>query len=176
MCCLQHRNWSVHPCVRGFYSIWCLWFTPHRLLSHGAQNTQSWQHEVGNHTPATEPCQQWSLLVGLLFWCVPCLSLFLTYASDFIYGWVFEGEVTLIHTPGVILDELGTLSLVCRWVFFRYKEWSHGLGTGHHIYVNLKKKTRSQGLWCHSSTKWWKGGKNKSSPTLFSLFVPPKLY
>lgn len=42
------------------------------------------------------------------------LSLFLTYASDFIYSWVFEGEVTLIYTPGVILDELGTLSLVCR--------------------------------------------------------------
>lgn len=30
--------------------------------------------------------------------------------SDFIYSWTFEDEVTLIHAPGEILDELGTLS------------------------------------------------------------------
>lgn len=33
VCCLQHGNWSLHPCIIGFYSVWGLWFPPHTLLT-----------------------------------------------------------------------------------------------------------------------------------------------
>lgn len=108
------------------------------LPSRGTQNTQNCQYEVGNHTLATEP--RWSLMVGVLFWCVPCVSLFLTDVSAWwLYlCWMFEDEVTDIH-PRSDFRWTGHFVSCTDEVFFWCKEWSYVLGAGHHICVNEKK-------------------------------------